>query len=463
MDSASRILLVDDDPGIVRYLTTLLETDSYQVEAVSSGAEALQRVRRYPRPDVVLLDLLMPQMDGLETLAQLRRIDPTPRVIMLTCEDSARKAVQALRLGAHDYLTKPFRKEELDIALETCFRTKPPSTDTAHWANNDAVENETRLMAHSVAMQKVRAEALQVAGINVPVLLLGESGTGKEVVAHFIHRNSPRADRTFLKINCAALPGELLESEMFGHEPGAFTGATRSKPGKFELCDKGTIFLDEIAEMPPGLQAKLLHILQDQEFFRLGGRYPRKVDVRILAATNVDVRQAIATKKLREDVYYRLNAVVLQLPPLRARKEAIPVFLRHFIAHWAERFALPRLPLSAALLGACSQYSWPGNVRELENFAKRYLILSDEALVIKELKAREQAEVNQGLEVPNPASGGGNDLKSLVRDLKGEAEMKAIARALEQTSWNRKEAASLLNISYKALLYKIRQYGLDRQ
>jgi transcriptional regulator with PAS, ATPase and Fis domain len=263
-----------------------------------------------------------------------------------------------------------------------------------------------------------------------------------------------------MKVNCAALPGDLLESELFGYEPGAFTGANRSKPGKFELCNKGTILLDEIGEMPAALQAKLLHVLQDQQFSRLGGRTAIKVDVRILAATNIDIQQAIATRKLREDLYYRLNAFTVNIPPLRERREEIPLLLRHFMSRLAEQFGRPPLPISTSLQDACMKYPWPGNLRELGNFMKRYIVLADEALAISELRSGNTSGQNMPMRHPS-APDGSSDLKSLVRGLKDEAEMQAITRALEQTNWKRKEAAELLNISYKALLYKIRQYGID--
>jgi transcriptional regulator with PAS, ATPase and Fis domain len=247
---------------------------------------------------------------------------------------------------------------------------------------------------------------------------------------------------------------------LFGYEAGAFTGAMRPKPGKFEQCDKGTILLDEIGEMPVGMQAKLLHVLQDQQFSRLGSRSVVRVDVRILAATNVNVQEAIAAKKLRQDLYYRLNAVSLLLPPLRERREEIPVMLRHFMARFAARYARTALPLSPRLLQACIRHPWPGNLRELENFVKRFLILGDEPLALAELDNREDSGSLPAETRPDVATEHTGGLKSLVRSLKDEAEMQAISRALEQTNWNRKKAALLLNISYKALLYKIRQYGL---
>jgi transcriptional regulator with PAS, ATPase and Fis domain len=253
----------------------------------------------------------------------------------------------------------------------------------------------------------------------------------------------------------------LLESELFGYEPGAFTGATHAKPGKFELCNRGTILLDEIGEMPPQLQAKLLHVLQDQQFSRLGSRSVIKVDVRILAATNIDIPQALAAKRLREDLYYRLNAFTLQLPPLRERKEEIPILLKHFMTRMAERYARPPLPLSPALLEACQAHSWPGNLRELNNFLKRYLILGDENLAVAELQPRSDGNGGGGARGDYSTKGEtGGGLKSLARTAKDEAEGEAIRQALEQTNWNRKQAAALLQISYKALLYKIRQYGI---
>ncbi len=313
-------------------------------------------------------------------------------------------------------------------------------------------------------MREVRRQVNRVANIDVPVFLLGESGTGKEVIARLIHRQSARAHRNFMKVNCAALPMELLESELFGYEPGAFTGATHPKPGKFEVCHKGTIFLDEVAEMPIPPQAKLLHVLQDGEFSRLGSPTSLKVDVRVLAATNVDVQQAIEDRRFRADLYYRLNAFTIHLPPLRERKEEIPILLNHFIANWADRYGRPRLPVSQKMLNACLAYPWPGNVRELENFVKCYLVLEDETQVLSKLGAENKGSPNtlSYETVRLPASGECSDLKSLVRGLKRDAEKEAILRTLEQSKGNRKVAAQILHISLRALHYKIQQYGIDK-
>ena len=450
------ILVVDDEPSMLGYMRTLLELDSHRVETASNGEAALQRVRRDPQPNVVILDLLMPGLDGLETLERMREVRPSLKVVMLSCVSDTRKVVQAIRLGAQDYLTKPFNKSELDSVLRHCFQNQQAMEEGC--AEAEPLGDDTYFVAASPAMRRIRTQVAQVAKVDVPVLMLGESGTGKEVVARLIHKMSTRAHRSFQKVNCAAVPGDLLESELFGYEPGAFTGANKSKPGKFELCNKGTLLLDEIGEMPPLLQAKLLHVLQDQTFSRLGGRTTIKVDVRILAATNIDVQAALASRKLREDLYYRLNAFTLQIPPLRDRKEEVPLLLKHFMTRIAERYGRLPLPYSPALLDACMKYNWPGNVRELENFVKRYLVLGDEAQVICELDPRNATPPENTVKTQEVPGGG---LKSLVRNLKDEAEAEAITRTLEQTNWNRKEAARILNISYKALLYKTRQYGIE--
>src|SRR6201997_4141501 len=384
MKQTAKILLVDDEPGMLRYIKTLLEVDDYKVETATTGEEALERVDKGLQPDLILLDVLMPGIDGLQTLEQLRQKHPGVKVVMLSCVNDTRKVVQAMKLGAQDYLTKPFQKAELDAVIDLSLGQGKQTVS----GEVEELAEDVFFIAASPAMKKIRSQAALVANVDIPVLLLGESGTGKEVLARLVHKLSPRAHRTFLKVNCAAVPADLLESELFGYEAGAFTGANHAKPGKFELSNKGTIMLDEIGEMPPTLQAKLLHVLQDQQFSRLGGRSVIKVDVRILAATNINIPEALASKRLREDLYYRLNAFTLQIPPLRERKEEIPILLKHFMASMSERYARPPLPLSTELLQACQDYSWPGNLRELNNFVKRYLVLGDEKLAIQELSPK---------------------------------------------------------------------------
>ena len=454
MKEKAKILLVDDEPGMLRYIRTLLEVDNHKVETASTGEEALEKVQKGYQPDLVLLDLLMPGIDGLQTLEQIRQLQSGVKVVMLSCVSDTRKVVQAIRLGATDYLTKPFQKAELDAVIDQCLGTNQQN----YPGEVEELCDDVFFVAASPAMRKIRSQAALVANVDIPVLLLGESGTGKEVLARLIHKLSPRAHRTFLKVNCAAVPADLLESELFGYEAGAFTGATHPKPGKFELCNKGTILLDEIGEMPPMLQAKLLHVLQDQQFSRLGSRSMIKVDVRILAATNINIPEALANKRLREDLYYRLNAFTVQVPPLRERKEEIPILLKHFMSRMAERYARPSMPLSSTMLQACLDYYWPGNLRELNNFIKRYIVLGDEKAAIAELSPKANAAAAAFDAAGKPGDGGG--LKSLARNAKDGAEAEAIAKTLEETNWNRKQAAERLKISYKALLYKIRQYGL---
>lgn len=453
------ILIVDDEPTMLRYLRTLLEVEGYRVETATNGAEAMQRLQQPPVPDLLLLDVLMPVMDGLQTLEQVRNLIPQLKVVMLSCVSDTRKVVHAIRLGAQDYLTKPFQKADLESVIEQCLGPTHEHPQTVQGDIED-LGDDVFFVAASPAMKKIRSQSKLVANVDIPVLMLGESGTGKEVVSRLIHKYSPRAHRTFLKVNCAAVPADLLESELFGYEPGAFTGATHSKPGKFELCNKGTILLDEIGEMPPQLQAKLLHVLQDQQFSRLGSRNIIKVDVRILAATNIDIPKAIAEKKLREDLYYRLNGFTITLPPLRERREEIGILLRHFISQIAESYGKKSMTISPRLLEACERYPWPGNLRELGNFVKRFLILGDEELAMQELQVGVGTAMGSTSTAASVQSEGG--LKGLVRNVKDEAEIEAISKALEQTNWNRKKAATILQISYKALLYKIRQYDIQR-
>ncbi|MFZ3214469.1 MAG: sigma-54 dependent transcriptional regulator [Candidatus Acidiferrales bacterium] len=461
MADKENILVVDDEPSIRKYLQTLLEVDGFAVESVSSGKEALERIGAGERPDFIVLDVLMPEMDGLETLRQFMQIDRSLSVIMLSCSNEVTTVVEAIRIGALDYLTKPFEKPELDAAFLKCRQKKELRSENKSLREYcEALTEDLSFLAASPQMLKIRQQVLQIAPVDVPVFISGESGVGKEVIARMIHLRSTRRVQPFIKVNCAALPGELLESELFGYEQGAFTGAVRAKPGKFELAHKGTIFLDEIAEMSPHLQAKLLHVLQDGQFSRLGARAVVNVDVRVLAATNMDVKDAMRTGRFREDLYYRLNVLSIHVPPLRERTTEIPLLFRHFLAKYSEKYAKPAPDPSKHLLEAALRYPWPGNLRELENFVKRYVILEDDEGSFRELleMTGQQQRIAPREEAAPPKEQG---LKALVRGLKDEAEMEAIADALEKTNWCRKDAARMLSISYKALLYKMRQFNLD--
>src|SRR5580700_3937131 len=461
MAEKERILVVDDEPSIRKYLGTLLEVDGFQVESVNSGAEAVQRIEDGDRPDFIILDVLMPELNGIETLKQLMQIDRSLNVVMLSCSNEVGTVVEAIRLGAQDYLTKPFEKAELDVAMLKCRQKQQLRQENKALREYcDTITEDLCFLAASPQMVRIRQQILQIAPVDVPVFIYGESGVGKEVVARMIHMRSTRRNQAFIKVNCAALPGELLESELFGFEQGAFTGAVRSKPGKFELANKGTIFLDEIAEMSTHLQAKLLHVLQDHQYSRLGGRHLVETDVRVLAATNIDVHEAMKTGRFREDLYYRLNVLSINVPPLRERTAEIPLLFHHFLQKYSEKFGKTLQQPSKHLLDAALNYPWPGNLRELENFVKRYVILEDDEGSLRELieMSATRQRTSPREEAPVAREQG---LKALVRGLKDEAEMEAIADALEKTRWCRKDAAKMLGISYKALLYKMRQFNLD--
>src|SRR5271167_155 len=454
------ILVVNHKPLVLQHFTVALDVGGYQVETATSAEGALERLQRLPVPNLVLMDVAMPGGDGLETLQRARELHPQLKVVMLGASDDTRSAAQAVRLGAVDYLPEPFHESELESVLKQHLAPAvcvPEQIDDSENTVINLPEGASFVCA-SPAMRRIYAQVSVIAKFDMPVLMLGESGTGKEVVSLLIHHLSPRANYPFLKVNCAAVPADLLESELFGYEAGAFTGATKSKPGKFELCEQGTILLDEIGEMPPPLQAKLLHFLQDHRFSRLGSRTTTKADVRILAATNIRVEEALASKMLREDLYYRLSGFTIQVPPLRDRKKEIPLLLEHFMQRNAAQFSSPARKFSPKLIQACLSYSWPGNLRQLENFVRRYLVLGDEELAVSELRVNQHGngETREST-TAQPDTGG---LKFLARAVKKEAEAAAIASALEQTNWHRQKAAVALKISYKALLYKIKQYDL---
>ena len=463
--SAPNILLVDDEPSILRYTKTLLEISNYRVDTAASGEEALQRMNNGPAPNLIVLDMVMPGMDGLQTLENCKKIRPEQKVVMISCLNDTNKVVQAIKLGASDYVVKPFQLTQLQGAVQRALDSKSTANvqATKYTIKEgeevvDDLNDDCFFLAASPVMKQIRAQVALIAKVDVPVLLLGESGVGKEILARLIHKMSIRAHRSMVKVNCAALPADLLESELFGYEAGAFTGAGKSKPGKFELAHKGTILLDEIGEMSAGLQAKLLHVLQDGTFSRLGGRANVQVDARVLAATNIDVKKAMAERRLREDLYYRLNAFTLTVPPLRERREEIPVLLRYYMKNLARQFGKNALPISSKLEQECLHYHWPGNLRELGNLVKRYLVLEDESQLVDELRSKGR---DAGVDDGATSSSGRGGLKALVRSLKDDAEAREIQRALDDANWNRKVAAAELNISYKALLYKIKQHGLS--
>ena len=454
------IAVLDPDSAILKYLHRIL-ADRFSVSTFTEAAELIRSLRESPAADLLLMDWhITEDGDGensLGLLMEIRASHPALPIILLACTAELRDVVAASRMGATDVVLKPFRKADIDLAVQECLKQPVRQPVDEDEIKEIPLDENTSFVISCKRMREIESQCRLVARADIPVLILGESGTGKEVATLFIHKMSARSHRSFMKVNCAAMPADLLESELFGYEPGAFTGAVKSKPGKFEICNNGTIFLDEIGEMPAVLQAKLLQVLQDGSFSRLGSRSSVKVDVRVIAATNIDIKEAIARKSFREDLYYRLNGFTLKMPPLRERPEEIPILADHFMRKVAAKYERDTLPVSPALMQALTSHSWPGNLRELENTIKRYLILADEQAIIDELVPRQAKE---SLAPGGEESEDNGSLKHLVRNVKGGAESAAIARTLEGTGWNRKAAAGDLQISYKALLYKIKQYNL---
>lgn len=454
-----QIAILDSDPRVLEYMRRAL-SDRYELSAFTRPTELKQNLEQNSLPDLLLLDWHADEEGAGENafglLAWVRTAHPTLPAIMLACSAELNDVVAAVRMGASEVILKPFTKEELVHAIERCLdqvRNSFCERDVKEIPLNENVS----FVRTSQRMKEIESQCTLVAHADIPVLILGESGTGKEVAALLIHKMSNRCDKPFLKVNCAAMPSDLLESELFGYEQGAFTGAVKSKPGKFEICNHGTILLDEIGEMPPLLQAKLLQVLQDGTFSRLGSRSSVTVDVRVIAATNIDIKNAIAQKTFRSDLYYRLNGFTLNMPPLRDRAEEIPFLAQHFMRKWATKCGRSPLPISAALMQGLSGYSWPGNVRELESIIKRFAVIGDERSIIEELCPSPIAHSHSPkAEEDNGAA----NLKLMMRSLKKNAEASVIAQSLDATGWNRKAAAKELQISYKALLYKIKQYNL---
>jgi two-component system response regulator AtoC len=470
MAQSYRMLVIDDDPGLRDYLEALASSRGYQVFTAATGEEAIAALEQ-TQPDLITLDLVLPGMDGLETLRKIKeRLADVP-VVMLSGHGQARNIVEAMRLGASDFLRKPFEVEELEVAFSKALEKRALRKEVEELRGRVRSESELLMLCgDDPKMKAVREIIEQVADTDITVLVRGESGTGKELVARALHRLSNRADRPFVKVNCAALPSELLESELFGFEKGAFTGAQKRKLGKFEYANHGTIFLDEISEMHPALQAKLLQVLQDGEFSRLGGESDVRVDTRVIAATNRNLETAVSDGSFREDLFYRLNVVTVQLPALRERKDAIALLVDHFLDMYNAQYGKDLKHLSPRTLEIFNSYHWPGNVRELENMVKRMVVLGTETTVLEEIAHRmASAPAGNGAEDPldfsalgvDLTAAEGVDLKAIAKRAAQIAEKRVIERVLDQTRWNRKEAAERLQISYKALLYKMKENGLS--
>ena len=507
MSHKPQIMVVDDDQAICEFLRMFLDGLGYHGITVNNAEQAVQAYNA-ERPDAVIMDVIMPgSMDGLGALAAFKKIDREVPVIVISGQGRTATVVQAMKLGAFDFISKPFDEADLEALLADALRQRRFNRDVSVVRNGLQHPNtHPMVFGNSAEMREVKDLIERVAGTDVTVLVRGESGTGKELVARALYASSARRDKPFVKVNCAALPTELLESELFGFERGAFTGAIQQKPGKFEFANRGTIFLDEIGDMAFPLQAKLLQVLQDREFTRLGGKQDIRVDVRVISATNKDLPQACVDGQFRDDLFFRLNVVSIDLPPLRERRDEIPVLTEYFLSKYSAEYGRPYSEVSMDTMHMFMEYAWPGNIRELQNLVRRIVVLGTESPVRKEiglgfpistrratppLAATVEAavatpslsmSVPTSTYVPAPATATpsaaqtsvsaapvdvapadeNHSLKDISRIAAREAEKVLILRMLQQTRWNRKETAQILGISYKALLYKIKDAGLDK-
>ncbi len=475
-------MIVDDDRAQSNFLTAHLTRRGFDVSAATTGDEAIRMFRVFD-PALVMLDADARGMEGMETLERLKQMKQEVSVIMTASSSAPELIFRASKLGADDFLSKPVDLAALDQHINHLLEGQRQSSEVTQLREQVRRQNDfSTLFGTSPKMEDVKNTIEQVADTNVTVLIRGESGTGKEVVARMIFAHSLRRDKPFVKVNCAAIPHELLESELFGYEPGAFTGANRQKLGKFDLAHGGTLFLDEISEMHPSLQAKLLHVLQDGEFSRLGGKRDIAVDVRVLAATNKQLERAVEDGTFREDLFYRLNVVTIHIPPLRERQEEIPIFLDFLMRKYSEYYGKQPPPFTDYAVSRMMEYSWPGNIRELENLVKRYVIVGNESQIIRELSTHkplissttgsahpvwepkgngappknEDALLSAGDPSPATADSGSLSLLEIGRRAAMEAERGAIERVLNETRWNRRQAAKILKVSYKALLNKMK-------
>ena len=458
------VLVADDEANLRKVLVALLEREGYTARAVPDGPHALDVIRK-GGVDILITDLKMPQMTGLELLEAAKSIDAGLPVIVITAHGSVDTAVSALKRGAQDYITKPFDKAELKLAVRKAAAVRA----AADYPMLDPREKgQFRIVGRSRPIQQIFEVISKVAATPSTVLITGESGTGKELVAAALHENSDRAKAPFIRVNCAAIPKDLLESEFFGYEQGAFTGAVTSKPGRFELADGGTLFLDEIAEIPSAMQVKLLRALQESEFERVGGVQTKSVDVRLIAATNRDLEVETREGRFREDLYYRLNVVRLELPALRDRPDDIPLLVEHFVEKYNRRLQRDVAGFTPRALEILAGYPWPGNIRELENVIERTLLFAERESIDAEdlpddlLRGRgATSETPAPLSTQLPSlSHGATSMKEIVRQATSQLERDLIIKALEETHGNVTRAAHLLRISRKGLQNKMKEFGL---
>ena len=454
---AERLLVIDDEQSMREWLTIALSQDGFEVESAGSGEEALKVLERTP-VDLALVDLRMPGLDGLETLRRIKQLDEVVSVVIMTAYATAETAVQALKEGAYDYIIKPFKVDELRHLVQKALEERRLRGENLRL--RDEVERRYHfgnLIGKSPKMQEVFSTIGRLGDSKATVLVTGESGTGKELVAKAIHFNSNRKERPFVTVNCGAIPHELMESELFGHVKGAFTGAVAAKQGLFEVADTGTLFLDEVSELPLHLQVKLLRVLEDPEIRPVGGVKPVRVDVRIVAATNRDLSQAIAAKTFREDLFYRLNVISLHIPSLRERRDDIPLLVSHFLQKFAPAGGPPTL-ISPEALTALERYPWPGNVRELEHVIERAVTLEPGPVLrvesLPESVRGPHAPDFAGIDLPDE----GLDLDALMERI----ERDLLRQALRHAEGIQSRAAQLLRTSFRSFRYRLQKYGLDR-
>jgi two-component system NtrC family response regulator len=456
MNAPLTILLIDDDESLRRVTEFTLREEGYAVLTAADGRAAIEAFSNAP-VDLVVTDVRMPEMDGMELLSRLKAMHPDLPVVLLTAHGTINAAVDAMKLGAADYLTKPCTRDQLRASIRQALEVARLKTENRNLRQMVTERfSFASMIAGSRSMCAVTDTASRVAASDATVLLEGESGTGKELLAKAIHVHSNRAARAFVTVNCAAIPEHLLESELFGHRRGAFTGAVADKPGKFEAADGGTVFLDEIGELPVLLQVKLLRVLQEREIDKLGEPRPRKVDVRVIAATNRDLEKMVSDGSFREDLFYRLSVVPIRMPPLRERMDDLPFLVDHFLTKHASRLQRLRPPVEKAVYSVMNANTWPGNIRELENVIERALVLDRDGVIgLDDLPERFRAVDsrfgNVRIELPDE----GISLETVERDL--------IVAALEKHSGNQTRAAAYLNITRSTLLYRMQKFGLDRE
>ncbi|HUF12912.1 MAG TPA: sigma-54 dependent transcriptional regulator [Longimicrobiales bacterium] len=451
------VLIIDDEPGLRQTVSMILGEEGYDVTVASDGEEGLRKALDI-RPDLILCDVRMPRLPGLEFVERYRAEGGEALVIVMTAYGSTQLAVDAMKLGAYDYLPKPFSADQLVLTLKKAEERESLRREVRRLRGEVTVGRRYgEIIAKSPAMSKALETATKVARYPSPVLVSGESGTGKELVARLIHEESDRSGASFVAVNCGAIPENLLESELFGHVKGAFTGADRERTGLFEEASGGTLFLDEIGEMPPSLQVKLLRVLQEGEVRRLGENRDRKVDVRIIAATNKDIDEEVRDDNFRRDLYYRIAVVPIHLAPLRQRREEIPLMAAHFVATYNERLRLSVRGVEPEAMKLLLEYHWPGNVRELENTIERAMVLTDrDRIAVDDLPGHVRVPI-----APLDQGDLGDDELS-VKKHTASLEKRLIQKAIARTGGNKTRAAELLDLSARALLYKMRDYGLEK-